>query len=132
MNWTTMTAAASLILLGGVALSAGADEDYGPLTEQKTAAGEVLADANGMTVYTYDKDAGGKSNCTGECAEYWPPVTAPADAQPTGDLTVIQRADGTRQWVDEGKPLYTYSVDKKPGDMKGDGFKGVWHVVKPD
>ena len=31
----------------------------------------VYADANGMTLYTYDKDNGHGPNCTGACATAW-------------------------------------------------------------
>jgi predicted lipoprotein with Yx(FWY)xxD motif len=123
---------AGVALCAGLALPAAADEDYGPLKVQKTANGEVLADSKGMTVYTYDKDMAGKSACMGECAEYWPPVKASADAKATGDLTVISRDDGSKQWADHGKPLYTFVKDKQPGDMVGDNFKGIWHIVKPE
>ena len=76
----------------GAAWAAG---DYGPLQVVDSSAGKVLADEKGMTLYTYDKDTKGKSNCSGECAEYWPPAKASADAKPTGDLTLIKRDDGT-------------------------------------
>jgi predicted lipoprotein with Yx(FWY)xxD motif len=104
-------------------------EDYGPLKVTATAMGKVLSDANGMTLYTYDKDAAGKSNCNDQCAEYWPPVKATADDKPVGDLTIIKRDDGSMQWADGGKPLYTFVKDKKPGDMVGDKMKDVWHAV---
>ena len=116
------------ILLAGTVLAA--EENYGPLKTQATAIGKVLADPNGMTLYTYDKDSPGKSNCSGECAEYWPPMKAGADAKPVGDLTIIKRADGTMQWADDGKPLYTFVKDKKPGDITGNNFKNVWHLIK--
>jgi predicted lipoprotein with Yx(FWY)xxD motif len=127
----TIALAAGLTLSAGLILSAKA-EDYGPFKTMASAGGEVLTDAKGMTLYTYDKDAAGMSNCTGECAEYWPPVMADAMAKPTGDLTVIKRPDGTMQWADKGMPLYTFAKDKKPGDMMGDNMKGVWHVVKAE
>jgi predicted lipoprotein with Yx(FWY)xxD motif len=126
------TAAATLVafaLAAGAASATRAGEGYGPLKVLDSAMGKVLADAKGMTVYTFDKDQAGKSMCNGECAEYWPPVPAAADAQPTGDLTIITRDDGTRQWADDGKPLYTYVQDKKPGDTMGDKVKDVWHIV---
>ena len=123
-----MTTLVMLALYAGVAASFAA-EDYGPLKVQKTSIGNVLADPNGMTLYTFDKDTSGKSVCTGQCAINWPPVRAAADAKPTGDLTVITRDDGTKQWADEGKPLYTFIKDKKPGDVMGDSIPG-WHAVK--
>jgi len=132
MHRTTIIAlAAGLTLSVGLALSAKA-EDYGPFKTMKSASGEVLTDAKGMTLYTYDKDTAGMSNCTGECAEYWPPAMADAMAKPTGDLTIIKRPDGSMQWADKGMPLYTFKSDKKPGDMTGDNMKGVWHVVKAE
>jgi predicted lipoprotein with Yx(FWY)xxD motif len=33
-------------------------------------------------------------------------------------------------WAYEGKPLYTYSKDKKPGDATGEGVGGVWRAAK--
>ncbi|KAG1300436.1 hypothetical protein G6F63_016870 [Rhizopus arrhizus] len=84
-----------------------------------------------MTLYTFDKDAGGKSACNDQCAKIWPPVTAAADAKPMGDLTVITRDDGSKQWAHKGKPIYLYAKDAKPGDKTGDNFKEVWHVIKP-
>ena len=38
----------------------------------------VLVGSNGMTLYTFDKDAvgSGKSACNGPCATNWPPLLA--------------------------------------------------------
>jgi predicted lipoprotein with Yx(FWY)xxD motif len=104
-------------------------EDYGPFKPMDTGIGKVLTDAKGMTLYTFDKDAKGKSNCNGECAEYWPPAAAMASDKPVGDLTIIKRDDGSLQWADEGKPLYTFKTDMKPGDTTGDKKNNVWHAV---
>lgn len=95
-------------------------------------AGGMLVNTSGMTLYTFDKDtaASGKSACAGPCATLWPPAMAPADAKAEGDYTLVTRDDGTRQWAYRGKPLYTYTGDKKAGEMAGDNFKDVWHVVK--
>ena len=123
-------AAAVLLAAAAVSYSAAADEDYGPFKEMKTSAGNVLVDAKGMTLYTFDKDESGKSNCSGDCAKAWPPAAAMASDKPTGGLTIIKRDDGTMQWADDGKPLYTFVKDTKPGDVNGDNFKNIWHVVK--
>ena len=92
----------------------------------------MLVDASGMTLYTFDKDAAGsgKSACNGPCATLWPALVARADAKPEGNLTLVTRDDGAKQWAYKGKPVYTYSADKKPGEMTGDNFKDIWHVVK--
>jgi predicted lipoprotein with Yx(FWY)xxD motif len=90
----------------------------------------VLTNSAGMTLYTFDKDAGGKSACNGPCAANWPPLMAGADAKAGGDWTIVTRDDGGRQWAYKGKPVYLWGKDQKPGDKTGDGFNGVWHVVK--
>lgn len=124
---------ATAIALTAFAVSypAAADE-YGPFKEMKTTAGTVLTDPKGMTLYTYDKDTKGASNCVDQCAVNWPPAMATSTDEPVGDLTIIKRPDGTLQWADDGKPLYTFIQDKKSGDVTGDNMKNVWHVVKED
>ena len=92
--------------------------------------GGMMTNPAGMTLYTFDKDAGGKSACNGPCAANWPPLIAAADAKASGDWSIIARDDGSKQWAYKGKPLYLWSKDQKPGDMTGDGFNGIWHVVK--
>ncbi len=95
--------------------------------------GDVLTGTNGMTLYTFDKDAAGsgKSACNGPCADNWPPLTAAADVKPEGDYSIITRDDGAQQWAFKGKPLYFWAKDQKPGDQTGQGFNGVWQVAKP-
>ncbi|MFW0753403.1 hypothetical protein ACN1C3_01455 [Pseudomonas sp. H11T01] len=90
----------------------------------------MMVDHKGMAVYTYDKDAGGKSMCNGTCADNWPPMMAPAGAKAEGAWTVIKRDDGKMQWAYDGKPLYNFKMDKKPGDKMGDGKMDMWHVAK--
>ena len=92
----------------------------------------VLTGGNGMTLYTFDKDADGKSMCNGPCATNWPPLYATDSDKASGDYGIITRDDGKKQWALKGKPLYYWSKDQKPGDKTGDGFlNGAWHVAKP-
>jgi predicted lipoprotein with Yx(FWY)xxD motif len=93
-------------------------------------AGGVLVNGAGMTLYTFDRDAGGKSACNGPCAALWPAALAGPDAKASGDWTIIARDDGAKQWAYKGRPVYTWSKDTKPGEMTGDNFNNVWHVVK--
>ncbi|RYI01153.1 MAG: hypothetical protein EON48_17280 [Acetobacteraceae bacterium] len=90
----------------------------------------VLTDAKGMTLYTFDADKDGMSACYDACATNWPPLVAAADAKAEGDYGLVDRTDGTKQWTYDGKPLYLWIKDTKPGDMTGDGVKGVWHTAK--
>jgi predicted lipoprotein with Yx(FWY)xxD motif len=102
-----------------------------PARVTDTSKGKALADAKGMTLYTFDRDAAGKSNCTGQCAQNWPPLAAAADAKPSGNWTIVTREGGEKQWAYRGKPLYTWTKDTKPGDVTGDGFNNVWRIAAP-
>ena len=103
-----------------------------PAKTGDSALGKVLVDAKGMTLYTFDKDSGGKSACNGPCATNWPPLMAAADAKASGDWTIIDRDGGGKQWAYKAKPLYTWVKDTKAGDTTGDGFlNGAWHAAKP-
>ena len=90
----------------------------------------VLADAAGMTVYTFDKDTAGsgKSACNGQCASMWPPVPVTGDSV-AAPYSVVTRDDGAKQLAYKGKPLYLYAKDAKAGERKGDKVMDVWHVV---
>ncbi len=79
----------------------------------------VFADAEGMTLYTYDADAPNKPTCTGECAKSWRPALAPQNPKLAAGWTVIARADGTRQWALHNKPLYTFVEDEDIGSVGG-------------
>ncbi len=100
------------------------------LTSAGFAAG-MLADAKGMTLYTFDKDTKGMSTCYGACATMWPPYLAKKGEKPMGEgWTMVKRKDGAEQWAYDGKPLYFFAKDMKAGEAMGNGMKGVWHVVK--
>jgi predicted lipoprotein with Yx(FWY)xxD motif len=90
----------------------------------------VLTNTAGMTLYTFDKDEGGKSMCNGPCAANWPPLMAGADGRTSGDWSVVTRDDGAKQWAYKSKPVYLWAKDQKPGDKTGDGFNNVWRVAK--
>ena len=91
----------------------------------------VLVGPNGMALYTFDRDTAGKSACNGPCAGNWPPLMAGAGAAASDDWSVVTRDDGSKQWAYQGKPVYYWSKDAKPGDHGGDGFNHVWHVARP-
>lgn len=89
----------------------------------------VLTDSNGMTLYIFDKDTAGVTNCYDSCAEKWPPLFADASAMAEGDFTLVDRTDGTKMWAYKSMPLYYWVEDMAPGDIKGDGVGGVWHLA---
>jgi predicted lipoprotein with Yx(FWY)xxD motif len=97
--------------------------------------GKILVDAKGMTLYAFTPDTATTSACTGGCAAAWPPLAAtgtPTGDGVTGDITVIDRPDGTKQVVVAGHPLYTFASDAAAGDTTGQGSGGKWFVVSAD
>lgn len=101
-----------------------------PAMMTQTSAGNMMTTPTGMTLYTFDKDAAGRSNCDGQCIQYWHPLLATQGATATANMTLINRNDGRMQWATaNGMPLYTYVNDKVPGDAKGNNFHNEWHVA---
>ena len=99
--------------------------------------GSILVAANGMTLYTYNKDTAGVSNCTGQCLAAWPAYTPAAGASltagagATGTLATITRSDtGAVQLTYNGMPLYFFAQDAAAGDASGQSVNG-FTVVQP-
>ena len=127
------------ILFGAAALtmlstSAAFAVDYvgGAIKTMDIGGKQVLTDANGMTLYIWDKDTVGVTNCYDKCAEAWPPLFAADGAAAEGDFTLVTRTDGKMMWAYEGMPLYLWVKDQKPGDTTGDGVGGTWHTAIDD
>ena len=118
----------SLLVLGGAVCFAAVSQS---LYAQAKAEGGKLTGSKGMTLYVFDKDAGGKSACNGPCATNWPPMMAADSDKAAGDNGIIARDDGKKQWAYKGRPLYYWIKDQKPGDTTGDGVGGIWHTAKP-
>jgi predicted lipoprotein with Yx(FWY)xxD motif len=97
--------------------------------------GDFLVTADGMTLYTFTNDEAGVSNCTGECAENWPPFTVGATTKLAagegieGELATIARDDESLQVTYNGLPLYFWKDDKAPGDTTGQGAGDKWFVA---
>jgi predicted lipoprotein with Yx(FWY)xxD motif len=106
-----------------------------PAMTMDTPLGKVWTDANGMTLYTFDKDTKGAmaSACAGECIVNWPPFLAADGAMAEGSWTLVDvvDADGAskKMWAYDGWPLYLWVKDTKPGDTTGDMVGGVWHAA---
>lgn len=81
-------------------------------------------DIRGMSLYNYDQDSGGQSNCDGDCAATWVPLAAEANVEGVDEWTVVTRKDGSKQWAFRTHPLYTYVRDMAPGETNGDGIAG--------
>ena len=116
---------------GSSSAAASAAAGGSTVTAKTIGSQQVLVDSQGMTLYWFAIDTPTKSNCSGDCATFWPPVTGPVTAGSgvTGTLGTITRSDGTKQATYLGHPLYTFAGDKAPGDNKGNGINesgGLW------
>ena len=85
--------------------------------------------------YYFTKDTAEKSNCSGACANIWPAffteniiVSSPLQKADFGEIT---SGGGAKQITYKGQPLYYYSGDANAGDTNGNGFNGLWFLVKP-
>ncbi len=116
---------------GSSSSSAPAAAGGSTVTVKTIGSQQVLVDSSGMTLYWFAIDTPTKSNCSGQCATYWPVVKGPltAGSGVTGTLGTITRSDGTKQATYDGHPLYTYVGDKSPGQATGNGKNlsgGLW------
>ena len=130
---------AALALLGVAVVSAGgspvAAADVGAtLKTVKVGGVDVLANADGLTLYWFAPDTTTSSKCFGSCAVYWPPVSGSPAAGPgvTGKLGTIKRPGGGLQATYDGHPLYTYIGDRGPGQANGNDLDlngGFWYDI---
>ena len=109
------------------------------VTARSSRYGRILFDGSGRALYLFARDRAGRSSCSGACAKAWPPFltknTPKAGAGLRGSLLgTTRRSDGRLQVTHAGHPLYYYSGDTKPGQIKCQGvsnFGGLWLVVTP-
>ena len=103
----------------------------------RTASGPVLGTASGRTLYVFVDDllTRAPSACSGDCAHDWVPM--PAGARITigngvsGRVGTVVRSGGERQLTMDGRPLYLFSGDKSPGDIRGNGVGNLWWAMTP-
>jgi predicted lipoprotein with Yx(FWY)xxD motif len=107
------------------------------LKTAKGPAGIWLTDAAGRTLYLNTKDKGTASTCYDTCAKKWPPLTTDKPVTVTGKYTVpssvgtITRTDGAKQVTYGGHPLYYFTGDTAPDQIKGQGMDGTWFLIGP-
>ncbi len=160
-----LIATTALLWVSAPALAAEpATDSTAPARVELTLDGPIFVTPTGMSLYTMsiDDPTPGKSVCSAKpeleypdptagfgkmkltgyqfvraCAAVSPPFLAAADARAAGDWTLFDRAEGGKQWVYRGKPLYTSIRDRKPGDRNGismdqlAGFRGIRLSVAP-
>ncbi len=110
-----------------------------PASEQpvvRLSAGNYIVDDKGNTLYFFTKDVMGNSSCTGGCLNNWPIFYQEKIVVSSGlsslDFGTITRDDRKKQTTYKGWPLYYFSGDENPGDIKGEGVNKVWFIARPD
>jgi predicted lipoprotein with Yx(FWY)xxD motif len=85
---------------------------------------QVLVDAHGLPLYTYNADTSSQSHVSGGLAALWPPLVSgsPSETGATGKLTVLADSNG-QQVLYNGHFLYTFA-DDTPGQVTGQGVEG--------
>ena len=106
------------------------------LVREDPVLGRYFSDQAGMSLYVFSKDTvAGESICYDDCAAAWPIFTAEEPLElplgVVGELTLIERTDGTAQVAYNGIPLYYWQDDESPGDVTGHGVGGVWRLATP-
>ncbi|MGI8517232.1 MAG: COG4315 family predicted lipoprotein [Acidimicrobiia bacterium] len=94
--------------------------------------GEILTDAEGMTLYLFTPDEQSDPTCYDQCAENWPPLTESVAVGAGLDASLLApapRADDTEQVTYNGWPLYYFIGDEAPGDVNGQGLNDIWWVM---
>jgi predicted lipoprotein with Yx(FWY)xxD motif len=136
MTKVKLTVFVTVLAASVLATAAVASTKKSTIALKPTAVGKVLVGANGRTLYLFTADKGAKSVCYGQCATYWPPLIAGKPTAGAGlqgsKLGTSKRKDGELQVTYNGHPLYYFALDKKAGDIKGQGyvhFGGAWWTV---
>ncbi|MFD7256136.1 SCO0930 family lipoprotein [Streptomyces sp. NPDC059874] len=102
---------------------------------QNPTLGGILADPEGRTLYRFDKDSAWpmKFGCLDSCLDTWKPA-GPVDKAKISGIAAelvgsVKRPDGTEQLTIDCWPVYTFTGDKQPGDISGQGKQGLWFAV---
>jgi predicted lipoprotein with Yx(FWY)xxD motif len=90
--------------------------------------GLILVNGSARTVYSAEQESNGMIACTGGCLDFWSPVTesggsrAAPDGAP-GTVATVRRSDtGATQLTYDGRPLYTFRLDRSSSDVRGNGL----------
>jgi predicted lipoprotein with Yx(FWY)xxD motif len=141
LRWTLLGLLAAVgvvgFLLGAGSIALSATRTGATVNLHKTKLGPILVNSKGHTLYLFKKDKNGKSSCSGSCATFWPPLLkhgkpSAGSGVKASLLGTTRRSNGSLQVTYNKHPLYTYSLDTKAGQTKGEGvlaFGARWYAV---
>ncbi|WP_439657105.1 COG4315 family predicted lipoprotein [Lentzea sp. HUAS TT2] len=100
----------------------------------------AVVNGKGLTVYWFSDDPvkGGVSNCNGDCAKTWSPITVSKGTKlffpgiKRENIGFVKRQDGATQVTIGGRPIYLFNKDEKPGDILGQNIGNKWFVINPE
>jgi predicted lipoprotein with Yx(FWY)xxD motif len=122
---------------------ADGDSTQSILLRSNSPLGPVLTNDQGLTLYVRTSDAVDPTGCVSvqACIDVWHPLQAPSDGSSVTSGpgvaaligTVMQQSPAGQitQVTYNGRPLYRYSNDSRPGDVKGAGIGGIWLPAAP-
>lgn len=99
---------------------------------------DVVATADGFSLYIFDGDRPNVSACLDTCSQTFIPFTMPEGQFSAGEgldpakVETFERPDGIEQLSYAGRPLYRFSADANPGDSQGEGSAGRWYHLAPE
>ncbi len=110
-------------------------------TQNSPTLGTYLANTESLALYINIKNPNSDSTCDYRCMKYFKPYVA--DIAYAGDVdflskkynlgdkvAIVKRSDGLYQYAYDGKLLYTFMGDTKPGDTNGTRMpKDEWKIV---
>ncbi len=115
------------VTLGSLLVAAGLVESATPNNSVEITS---YVARHGFTLYTFDNDTAGTSNCSGNCLTNWPALIANDDAVAQPPYSLITRTSGEKQWALNDMPLYFFVGDTAAGETKGEGVGGKWLVAR--
>ena len=106
--------------------ASGAGSTRVVMTAKNKALGKtILVNRQGLTLYSLSVERHGRFICkNAACLSLWKPLVIAKGATPKGvvGLGTVRRPDRRIQVTYRGAPLYHFVEDRKPGQIKGNGF----------
>jgi predicted lipoprotein with Yx(FWY)xxD motif len=107
------------------------------ISVKQTSLGKTLVDANGRSLYLFERDKANLSTLSAAGKAVWPPFTATTKPAALGgavasQIGTIKGTGGASQVTYGGHPLYYYVGDQTPGQTRGHGlnqFGALWYVL---